>query len=243
MDGMPTGSKVTQARTAIALPPGNHTVIVAYKLAKDPAITFTVPSLTLSAPSSNVAVTVAPSPDRWVVWTGGGLLGPSVVYWGKLIGVVALCTTLSIIGFLNLSPGSAIFLGIGLSSLPMITFWIPLLWLGVLQKSPTLKPQHSAHRLGIIAVTAVLTLLSLILLYHVVEIGLLLDPPMLIAGANSTSTQLRWIYDTALDKLPTPWIISLPMWAWRGFSLVWATWLVVGVIRWIKQTIDCVKSF
>ncbi len=243
MDGMTTGSKVTDARTAIALPPGNHTVIVAYELAKDPAITFTVPSLALSAPSSNIAVTVAPSSDRWIVWTGGGLFGPSVVYWGKLIGVVALCVTLAIIGMVKLSPGSAAFLGVGLSSLPMITLWIPLLWLGLLEKSSALTPRQASQRWAIITATALLAIYSLFLLYHVVEIGLLLDPPLLIAGANSTPNQLRWIYDSTLGALTSPWIISLPMWAWRGFSLVWATWLVVGVIRWIKETISAIKTF
>ncbi len=243
MDGITTGSKVTDARTAIALSPGNHTVIVAYELAKDPAITFTVPSVALSAPSSNIAVTVAPSSDRWILWTGGGLLGPSVVYWGKLIGVVALCVTLSIIGMIKLSSGSAAFLGVGLSSLPMIALWIPLLWLGILKKSSALQPRQATQRWGIITATALLAIISLFLLYHVVEIGLLLDPPMLIAGANSTPDQLRWIYDSSLGALPSPWIISLPMWAWRVFSLLWATWLVVGVMRWIKETINAVKSF
>lgn len=242
MDGVPTGSKVTDARTSIALPPGEHTVTVAYELAHKPAITFSLPSFLLSVPSSNIAVTVAPSPDRWIIWTGGGLLGPSVVYWGKLIGVVALCLTLSLTELLKLSPGSAAFLGIGLSSLPMITLWIPLLWLGVLQKYSVLQSRKAAHRWGIIAITALLALVSLFLLYHVVEVGLLLDPPMLIAGANSTSNNLRWIFDSTPGALPSPWIISLPMWTWRGFSLIWATWLVVGIMRWIKETINCIKA-
>jgi len=243
MDGMATGSKVIDERTAIALPPGDHSVAIAYELANNPAITFTLPSISLSVPSNNIAVTGTPSPDRWIIWTGGGLFGPSVVYWGKLIGVVTLCATLSIIGILKLSPGSAAFLGIGLASLPMITLWIPLLWLGLLKKFSALQPQNTGHKWGLISITALLALVSLFLLYHIVEIGLLLDPPMLIAGANSTSTNLRWIFDTTPGALPSPWIISLPMWTWRVFSLVWATWLVVGMMRWIKETITCMKSF
>jgi hypothetical protein len=241
MDGMTTGSKVTEARTSIALPPGDHKVAVTYELSNDPALTFTLPSLALSVPSSNIAITVTPSPERWIVWTGGGLFGPSVVYWGKLIGVVTLCLALSLTGFLKLSPWSAAFLGVGLASLPMINLWIPLLWLGVIQKFSVLKTQKPGPRWGMITLTVFLALVSLFLLYHVVEIGLLLDPPMLIAGANSSSSQLRWIFDTSPGALPSPWIISLPMWTWRGFSLLWATWLVVGMMRWIRETIKCVK--
>lgn len=87
-----------------------------------------------------------------------------------------------------------------------------------------------------ITITAGLAVVSFVLLYEVVRIGLVLSPPMLVVGNSSTAENLNWFVDHSAAVLPRAQFISLSMWVWRAFSLVWSLWLVSSLIRWIKQS-------
>jgi hypothetical protein len=39
--------------------------------------------------------------------------------------------------------------------------------------------------------------------------------------------------------MPTPWVLSLPMWVWRVLMLAWALWLALRVLSWGRWSWAC----
>lgn len=236
--GLQTGSSVS-----VLVPPGSHSLVLRYLMLRDATHLERVPSVKLSAPTHNLTTVLVPAQDRWVLWTGGAPWGPSVVFWGKLIMVVLITITLAHFGFLGISIGAASMLGVGLTSAPTFLLGIPLMWLAVLHVGGSYR-ESMLRRSQIVSRVVVLSIcaLALVVLYNIVETGLVLNPPMLIAGNGSTSASLRWFVDHTEQELLRPWIVRLPLWMWRAFSLIWASWLVVSLLNWLKRTFVVVRD-
>jgi len=70
-----------------------------------------------------------------------------------------------------------------------------------------------------------LNLAALMALVLALRQGLLGLPEMQIASNGSSHTRLSWYQDRSGPE-PTPvWVISVPIWVYRGLMLVWALWL------------------
>ncbi len=243
LDGVQGKALVTGTGASVLVPPGNHSLDVRYLVSRSPSTLERVPSVTLSHPTHNLSTMLVPAQDRWVVWTGGVAWGPSVVFWGKLLIVCLITTVLAHFGFLGISIGAAVMLGIGLTSAPTFLLGVPLAWLGVLHvgggyRESILRRSQIVSRVVVLSITT----LALLVLYNIVETGLVLNPPMLIAGNGSTAGSLRWFVDHTEQELLRPWIISFPLWTWRAFSLIWASWLVVSLLSWLKRTFMVVRD-
>lgn len=243
LDGEQGKGLVTGTGASVLVPPGSHSLEISYLVPCSPTTFERVPRVTLSTPTHNLTTVLEPAPDRWVVWTGGSVWGPSVVFWGKLIIVCLIAGALARFGFLGISIGAALMLGIGITSAPTYLLGVPLFWLALLHvggnyREPILRRSPIVTRVAVLLVSAS----ALMVLYNIVETGLVLNPPMLIAGNGSSSESLRWFVDHTEQELLRPWIISLPMWTWRAFSLVWASWLVVSLLNWLKRTFAVVRD-
>jgi hypothetical protein len=237
LDGEPTRTQLDHGRLILLLNPGTHSTQVTYSLNTAISLAQRVPKILVDTPTHNVSVLVAPGTERWLIWTDRSTWGPAVVFWSKLVFVVLLCLGLTYFGLLPVSNLGAIFLGAGLATLPLVVIALPLTWLGLVRILPEWAGiQRLAPRWLINTGFCLLSLIALAIFYQIVQIGLVLQPPMLIAGNLSTSALLRWFVDHASEQLPDPWILSLPMWCWRVFALVWATWLAIAVIGWIRRS-------
>ncbi|MCB0329286.1 MAG: hypothetical protein KDD70_06475 [Bdellovibrionales bacterium] len=235
-----SGSGDVKENTGVVLlNPGEHTVSLQYSLPWQAGTVETAPPILLSAPAHNVKIQIHPSPERWILWTGGVSWGPCVLFWGKLIFIVALCVGLSLISILPMKPISAAMLGVGLTSIPIIWMTIPLAWLASLKLIPLMRDQwnHLVKPLRLFLFVG-LTLLALVFFFKIVQIGLVLSPPMLVVGNQSNASALKWFVDHSEAGLPQPWVLSLPMWCWRAFALVWSTWLVLAMFSWLKLAVD-----
>lgn len=243
LNGTTGDGKSADGAHSFLLNPGSHELVLSYQFAWRPGFKEIVPVVGLSAPPSNIQTIVKPSEDRWLLWMGGGYWGPSVVFWGKLIFVCLLCALLGAIGLIPGGVRSGVLLGIGLTSLPLMLIAFPLIWLGILGlQEHFLKPYEWCKPFMKKTALIGIGIVSLMILYGVVQIGLVMDPPMLIAGNQSTSSLLRWYVDHATSELPTPYVISLPLKYWRIFSLVWAGWLAVATIGWLKKSVELFKK-
>jgi len=107
--GVQSGTKVE-----VLLNPGSHQLNLTYQRSWTAAMFERVPLLSLTAAPHNVSTVVKPSLDRWLIWTGGGLWGPAVVLWAKLLFVVLICLALVRLGLLPLGNASAVMLASGL---------------------------------------------------------------------------------------------------------------------------------
>jgi hypothetical protein len=243
LNGSSGDGKTADGTHSFLLNPGNHELGLTYQLAWKAGFKETVPLIGLSSVSNNIHTVIKPSEDRWLLWTGGGYWGPSVVFWGKLIFVCLLCGLLGSIGLIPGGAGSGVLLGIGLTSLPLMLIAFPLMWLGALSlQEHFLKPREWFGSFFKKVLLIGIGIVSLMVLYYIVQIGLVLDPPMLVAGNQSTSAMLRWYVDHAPTVLPSPYVFSLPLWCWRVFSLLWAGWLVSALIGWLKKSAEVFRK-
>lgn len=243
VDGQRGNTTSIAEKVNVLLNPGNHTVAIGYSLPWSPSFREYAPEVRFSTPVHNVIVQIAPSSDRWLLWTGGGLWGPAVVFWGKLFFIALICLGLTWFGLLPVSIPGAVFLSVGLSALPVIALAVPLGWLFALRILPDVSSKLRSIAPWLkISVFAGLTLLALASFYRIVQIGLVLAPPMLIAGNQSTANSLRWYLDHTDNTLPRPWVLSLSIGWWRVFALAWSTWLVIVMIRWVRRSAEVVRG-
>ena len=69
--------------------------------------------------------------------------------------------------------------------------------------------------------------------------GLLGRPDMMVAGNGSWAESLTWFSDRLDGLLPQPWVVSVPLLAYRLVMLAWSLWLALAVIRWARWTWAC----
>jgi hypothetical protein len=85
-------------------------------------------------------------------------------------------------------------------------------------------------QLGII----LLTLASAAALLATIPESLLGYPDMQVHGNGSHNYLYRWYQDHTEGVLPTGWVISLPIWAYRAAMLMWSLWLAFALMRWSR---------
>jgi hypothetical protein len=55
---------------------------------------------------------------------------------------------------------------------------------------------------------------------------------MQVTGAGSQGNTLRWYVDDTGPELPTPVLVSVPIWVYRVLMLVWSLWLARKLLQW-----------
>jgi hypothetical protein len=93
----------------------------------------------------------------------------------------------------------------------------------------------SARRANALQVVLALwTLAALAALFGAVSQGLLGMPDMQIVGNGSSAYDLRWYQDRFDGRLPTAWVLSVPLWIYRALMLAWALWLAISLLAWLR---------
>jgi len=83
------------------------------------------------------------------------------------------------------------------------------------------------------------TLAAMIGFYVAIEAGLLGIPHMQISGNGSSDYFLYWTQDRIKGVMPQPVVFSLPLLVYRCLMLVWALWLAMSLLQWLKWGWSC----
>ncbi len=59
---------------------------------------------------------------------------------------------------------------------------------------------------------------------------------MQIEGNASNAYFYRWYSDFTEGEMPVAWVLSLPLWVYRGAMLLWSLWLAFALVRWARWT-------
>jgi hypothetical protein len=242
VDGTP--HPISENASPLLFNPGSHFLEANYSVPTTFARREVVPEVSLGIPVHNLTVTIEPGTARWLLFTGGGSWGPAVLIWSKILFIALFCVAASSLGYIPVSLIGSLLLAVGLSTLPLIVIAFPLTWLFILGLWPSL-PLATKEKMNVSTKYIVIicsTIGALVSFYAIVRIGLLLHPPMLIAGNQSTASLLRWTFDYAPSSLPRPWVLSTSLFWWRTFALIWSLWLVLALIRWMKRTTGILKE-
>ncbi|GAA4445928.1 hypothetical protein GCM10023156_06170 [Novipirellula rosea] len=215
--------------------PGRQAVKVQWTSSETIATVVHSPAVTLPADASNLTTKLDMPENRWILWADGPLRGPAVRFWTIL--AVAFIVAL-VLGSIPISPLRRyewVLLSIGLTQVPLFASMFVVGWLFMLAycgKHPSAgRYRWKGYLLQ--AVIVFLTLISLLVLFIVVGEGLLGNPDMFIAGNNSWRTKLIWFTPHSGTQLPVTSVISISVWFYRLFMLVWALWLAAALLRWL----------
>jgi hypothetical protein len=125
-------------------------------------------------------------------------------------------------------------LAIGLSQIPLPAAALVIGWLvalGFRRARPAQRPV--VFDLGQLVLVG-WTLTALGILVYAVQQGLMGTPEMQIRGNGSSSELLQWFDDRTGPIPEQPYVLSVPMLAYRGVMLAWALWLAVSLLRWLR---------
>lgn len=243
INGVPQPIRQDGNQVTLPLVPGTQTAALTLRDSAGIGTWFRSPALDAGLPGVNTRLHVTLGEDRWVLLLGGLPLGPAVLFWGVLTVVVLIAVGLGRIGWTPLNTWHWILLGIGLTQTEIwvglaIVGWLLVLGLRGRQAAAMGRLRFNATQIGLF----LLTLVALMMLFQAVKHGLLGFPQMQISGNDSSAYDLHWYQDRSAAALPRAWILSVPLWVYRGLMLAWALWLAFALLRWLRWGWECVSS-
>ncbi len=227
----------------VPLNPGKQDIEISWRMDRGVDTIFRTPKVDLEMDSVNSNIEVVPG-NRWVLFVSGPRLGPAVLFYGELLVIVLLAF---ILGFVKISPLKWyhwLLLGLGLSQSGLLVNGLVVAWFIAFH----LRAKFSDKLLGSgwfnisQFFLLVLSLISFAALLYAVRNGLLGHPDMLIAGNGSSNHLLKWYQDRIGGEIPRAMLFSVPMVVYRAVMLVWALWLAVSFLKWLKWGWDCFSS-
>lgn len=235
IDGNPQIIAVTDGKLKLPLHPGTQTLAIAWKKAESIGVFTRSPVFVLEQGSSNQNIRINLPQNRWPLFVGGPMIGPSILIWGMLMVVVIVAVALGRSSLTPLKTHEWVLLSLGICTLSFFTFVLVAVWILVLQQrgnlktiTTTLKFKFLQFGLFALSIAALSTLISTI------PQGLLGNPDMHIAANDSYSGWFNWYQDHSNAEFPTAWIISLPLWCYKVAILIWSLWLAASLIKWIR---------
>jgi hypothetical protein len=132
-------------------------------------------------------------------------------------------------------------LSLGLSQIPAVMAAIVVAWLLCLglRKKRGKEITQAATFNGVQVFLVLLSFAALAALFFAIQQGLLGRPDMQIGGNGSNGHTLRWYQDRSDSLLPTAWVVTVPLLAYRISMLLWALWLAMALLRWLRWGWDC----
>ncbi len=241
IDGESRPLGLEQERLNLPIDPGSHQIRIRWHHLKPAGYLLRTPKVDLGAPAANLNLRVEQGSDRWVLATGGPVLGPAVLFWGLVAVLLALAWGLSRLHLTPLKAWQWFLLLLGLTQPPIVLGAIVVGWLLLLGVRERLAGALGARGYNLVqVVTAATTVLALAALFLAMRQGLLGLPDMQVTGQGSTASSLNWYQDRTGPQMPRAWVLWVPLWAYRVLMLAWALWLasaLIGWLRWLWQVV------
>lgn len=237
---------VREEKNKLVLPvdPRSQNYQISFSIPYQLAMLQTVPAIDLGAPAVNIKSSVTLGDDRWLLFTSGPSWGPAVTFWGKLLSLILFAKLIIFAGMRRISFLAWILLGFGILSLEPTAMLVPIAWFALVQhreKNP-LADKDWLFNLRQVAL-GLLTATFLIIAYFAIKAGLIHMPDMGVIGNNSSSNLLQWYLDrNSNTTLPEITVLTTNLWIWRGIMIAWSTWLVVMLLRWLKDGWEAFKK-
>ncbi len=235
IDGNPQIIAVTDGKLKLPLHPGTQTVAIAWKKVESIGVFTRSPAFVLEQGSSNQNIRIYLPQNRWPLFVGGPMIGPSILIWGMLMVVMIIAVALGRSSLTPLKTHEWVLLSLGICTLSFFTFVLVAVWILVLQQRGKLQSITTTRKFkflqfGLFA----LSIAALSALISTIPQGLLGSPDMHITGNNSYSGWFNWYQDHSDAEFPTAWIISFPLWCYKVAILIWSLWLAASLIKWIR---------
>lgn len=223
-------------RVNLPISPGRQEINLAWRESTGMRTAFTSPAIDVGLRGVNSRLQLTIPPDRWTLLLSGPRLGPAILFWGVVIVLAGIAAGLGRWRITPLRGRHWFLLGLGLAPVSWGLSALVMGWLLALgarrrwREAPTRRWLFNLMQIGL----AAWTLLALLCLFWAVQQGLLGYPDMQITGNGSSTRSLNWFADRHGTMLPTAWVLSIPLWAYRVLMLLWASWLAYALLGWVK---------
>jgi hypothetical protein len=218
----------------LSVVPGAQSVQLALRIPQGETAFFSVAQVDFGTAAVNVTTRVRLSDSRWVLFLRGPRLGPAVLFWSLLLVLFAVSYGLGSIAWVPLARYQWTLLAIGLSQVPLPAAAFVIAWfllLGWRKERPEAPPVFfDLRQLFIIGSTFI----ALGILVYAVQQGLMGTPDMQIRGNGSYAGYLQWFDDRTGPVPASPFVLSVPIFAYRAAMLAWALWLALAVLKWLR---------
>jgi len=234
VNGTPQPLRQQGRNVTLAIVPGLQNVQLTFRLARGISASFSAPPFDFGTKTVNATTSIRLSNSRWVLFVHGPRLGPAVLFWSLLLVLVLIAFALGRITWVPLRRYEWMLLAIGLSQIPLPAAALVVGWLvalGFRRAQPMQRPY--LFDFGQLALVG-WTLTALAILVYAVQQGLMGTPEMQIQGNGSSSELLQWFDDRTSAIPEQPYVLSVPMLAYRGVMLAWALWLAVSLLGWLR---------
>ncbi|MCF8059048.1 MAG: hypothetical protein K9K67_07115 [Bacteriovoracaceae bacterium] len=195
---------------------------------------FKNPKVDLGLEGINLKIKVNIPRERWILAVGGPVMGPAVLFWGKLFALIILAFFLGKISWCPLSflQWSLLFIGLTQGESSGIMFVTGYILFLCLRKSTFKTNRPWVYNLqSLLAIIGAFICIGTLI--TILSNGLLGGPIMGIVGNDSTAYVLNWFADRFLSTVPNIWIFSLPTFAYQVLMLFWAIWMSLAVVKWV----------
>ncbi len=229
---------VKQNKNTISLPitPGKQKITLKWRTAGEINTKTSVLPVNIGVENVNSSIALSLGKDRWVLFANGPSMGPAVLFWGVLLVILIGSILLGRVKDSPLKAWQWFLLGAGLSLATPIMIILVVGWLLALSYRPKLQHLKSRWQFNTMQILLVLlTFVALGSLFIALQQGLLGYPDMQVTGNGSHSGELRWYQDRSPANLPQPWVLSVPLLAYRVLMLLWALWLAFSLINWLRM--------
>ena len=219
----------------LPLTPGKQSVEVAWRTDQGMSMRYATLPAGLGQASVNHHLRLQLPDDRWLLALSGPGIGPAILFWAKLVLLIAAAIGLGRLSRLPVSTWQWVLLALGLTQVDWWAAALVVAWFFAIDRRRILAttPPRWRFNLGQ-AGLIVLTLIQLGILFSAVQGGLLGRPDMQITGNGSSASQLLWYVDRADAAPGSAWIVTLPLLAYRALMLLWALWLARSLLAWLK---------
>ncbi len=236
IDGQERPLQLREGQVWLPLEPGSQSVLLSWQQQWEPSLWSQVPAVDLGSPAVNVGVVMHAPAERCILAILGPGWGPVPLFWTYVLVVLVAAPLLARLPWTPLRSWHWLLLGLGMTQVPILCPALVVGWFVVVgfrkQRAPQSWWAFDLTQLAVIGTT----LLGLVCLYAAIHSGLLLQPDMQIEGNGSYDTELMWFADRVDGALPTPAVLSIPLWSWRVAMLLWALWLAASLLKWIPWT-------
>ena len=239
VNGQPRPIRASGRQLILPLTPGKQVIEVVWRVDQGMALSYASLPVGLGQTSVNSRTELHVPQDRWLLLASGPGIGPAILFWGKLLVLIAVAVVLGRIGQSNGLPMRRwqwVILALGLTQVDWWAAALVVVWFfafALRSKAASETNRRWLFNLRQLSLVA-LTLALFGVLFAVVEGGLLGQPDMQVIGNNSRYGQLNWYLDRAAAELQGAWILSLPILVYRGLMLLWALWLAWSLLAWLK---------
>ncbi len=233
--------QLDKGQLSIPIKPGQQNLEIGWRSKQGVSTRLITESIDLGIDSINTSLEMTVPSSRWILLTGGPQVGPAVLFWGELLVIILIALLLGRIKLTPLNSFQWLLLSLGLSQIPSPIAAVVVAWLLLLglRRKRGHEITHVAMFNSMQVFMVVLTLAALGTLFFAIQHGLLGHLDMQIGGNGSSGHSLRWYQDRTDSLLPTAWVITVPLLAYRVSMLLWALWLAMALLRWLRWGWDC----